>query len=216
MRIKAIRQTQSREKLDLLFDDGSKLRIAATVVPDLGLYAPMEVDAALLTNIRQANEQAMARLRAVRIVAASNVSRKELQRRLVQKGQTMESAEEATAWLSELGAVDDEKTAKLLVQRAAAKGYGRARIRQELQQKGIPREMWEEALATLPEPDGAIDRYLQQKLRGASPDQKMKKKLTDALYRRGHRWSDIQAAWRRYGETLEDEAEESDEWQQWE
>jgi regulatory protein len=216
MRIKAIRQTGNHEKLDLLFEDDSKLRIAATVVPDLGLYASMEVDAALLAKIQAANEQAMARLRAVRIVAASNVSRKELQRRLVQKGQTPESAEEATAWLSELGAVDDEKTARLLVQRAAAKGYGRARIRQELQLKGIPRELWEEALATLPEPDGAIDRYLQQKLRGASPDQKMKKKLTDALYRRGHRWSDIQAAWRRYGETLEDEAEESDEWQQWE
>ena len=116
-----------------------------------------------------------------------------------------------------LGALDDEKTARLLVQRGAAKGYGRARIRQELQQKGIPKDLWEQALAELPEPDGAIDRFLQQKLRGSWSDEKTRKKVTDALYRRGHRWSDIQAAWQRYREGVADDgAEESDEWQQWE
>lgn len=217
MRIKSIRQTKSAEKLDLMFDDGSKLRVMATVVPDLGLHASMEVDAALLEQILQAHEKAQTRLRAVRIVAAANVSQRELQRRLIQKGQKPEDAAEAAQWLEALGALDDEKTARLLVQRGAAKGYGRARIQQELQQKGIPRGLWEQALVDLPEPDGAIDRFLQQKLRGSWPDEKTRKKLTDALYRRGHRWSDIQAAWQRYREGVADDgAEETDEWQQWE
>lgn len=217
MRIKSIQQTRNPEKLDLMFDDGSKLRVMATVVPDLGLYASMEVDAALLERILQTHEKAQTRLRAVRIVAAANVSQRELQRRLIQKGQKPEDAAEAAQWLEALGALDDEKTARLLVQRGAAKGYGRARIRQELQQKGIPKALWEQALAEMPEPDGAIDRFLQQKLRGSWPDEKKRKKVTDALYRRGHRWSDIQAAWQRYREGVADnEAEESDEWQQWE
>lgn len=217
MRIKSIQQTRNPEKLDLMFDDGSKLRVMATVVPDLGLYASMEVDAALLERILQTHEKAQTRLRAVRIVAAANVSQRELQRRLIQKGQKPEDAAEAAQWLEALGALDDEKTARLLVQRGAAKGYGRARIRQELQQKGIPKALWEQALAEMPEPDGAIDRFLQQKLRGSWPDEKTRKKVTDALYRRGHRWSDIQAAWQRYREGVADnEAEESDEWQQWE
>ena len=217
MRIKSIQQTRNPEKLDLMFDDGSKLRVMATVVPDLGLYASMEVDAALLERILQTHEKAQTRLRAVRIVAAANVSQRELQRRLIQKGQKPEDAAEAAQWLEALGALDDEKTARLLVQRGAAKGYGRARIRQELQQKGIPKALWEPALAEMPEPDGAIDRFLQQKLRGSWPDEKTRKKVTDALYRRGHRWSDIQAAWQRYREGVADnEAEESDEWQQWE
>lgn len=217
MRIKSIQQTRNPEKLDLMFDDGSKLRVMATVVPDLGLYASMEVDAALLEQILQTHEKAQTRLRAVRIVATANVSQRELQRRLIQKGQKPEDAAEAAQWLEALGALDDEKTARLLVQRSAAKGYGRARIRQELQQKGIPKALWEQALAELPEPDGAIDRFLQQKLRGSWPDEKTRKKVTDALYRRGHRWSDIQAAWQRYREGVADnEAEESDEWQQWE
>lgn len=217
MRIKSIQQTRNPEKLDLMFDDGSKLRVMATVVPDLGLYASMEVDAALLERILQTHEKAQTRLRAVRIVAAANVSQRELQRRLIQKGQKPEDAAEAAQWLEALGALDDEKTARLLVQRGAAKGYGRARIRQELQQKGIPKALWEQALAEMPEPDGAIDRFLQQKLRGSWPDEKTRKKVTDALYRRGHRWSDIQAAWQRYREGVADDgAEESDEWQQWE
>lgn len=217
MRIKSIQQTRNPEKLDLMFDDGSKLRVMATVVPDLGLYASMEVDAALLERILQTHEKAQTRLRAVRIVAAANVSQRELQRRLIQKGQKPEDAAEAAQWLEALGALDDEKTARLLVQRGAAKGYGRARIRQELQQKGIPKDLWEQALAELPEPDGAIDHFLQQKLRGSWPDEKTRKKVTDALYRRGHRWSDIQAAWQRYREGVADDgAEESDEWQQWE
>ena len=217
MRIKSIQQTRNPEKFDLMFDDGSKLRVMATVVPDLGLYASMEVDAALLERILQTHEKAQTRLRAVRIVAAANVSQRELQRRLIQKGQKPEDAAEAAQWLEALGALDDEKTARLLVQRGAAKGYGRARIRQELQQKGIPKDLWEQALAELPEPDGAIDRFLQQKLRGSWSDEKTRKKVTDALYRRGHRWSDIQAAWQRYREGVADDgAEESDEWQQWE
>ena len=217
MRIKSIQQTRNPEKLDLMFDDGSKLRVMATVVPDLGLYASMEVDAALLERILQTHEKAQTRLRAVRIVAAANVSQRELQRRLIQKGQKPEDAAEAAQWLEALGALDDKKTARLLVQRGAAKGYGRARIRQELQQKGIPKDLWEQALAELPEPDGAIDRFLQQKLRGSWSDEKTRKKVTDALYRRGHRWSDIQAAWQRYREGVADDgAEESDEWQQWE
>lgn len=217
MRIKSIQQTRNPEKLDLMFDDGSKLRVMATVVPDLGLYASMEVDAALLERILQTHEKAQTRLRAVRIVAAANVSQRELQRRLIQKGQKPEDAAEAAQWLEALGALDDEKTARLLVQRGAAKGFGRARIRQELQQKGIPKDLWEQALAELPEPDGAIDRFLQQKLRGSWSDEKTRKKVTDALYRRGHRWSDIQAAWQRYREGVADDgAEESDEWQQWE
>ena len=124
MRIKSIQQTRNPEKLDLMFDDGSKLRVMATVVPDLGLYASMEVGAALLERILQTHEKAQTRLRAVRIVAAANVSQRELQRRLIQKGQKPEDAAEAAQWLEALGALDDEKTARLLVQRGAA-GTGR-------------------------------------------------------------------------------------------
>ena len=115
MRIKSIQQTRNPEKLDLMFDDGSKLRVMATVVPDLGLYASMEVDAALLERILQTHEKAQTRLRAVRIVAAANVSQRELQRRLIQKGQKPEDAAEAAQCLEALGAQLTQETAGLLI-----------------------------------------------------------------------------------------------------
>ena len=57
----------------------------------------------------------------------------------------------------------------------------------------------EEALEALPDPAGQIDRFLLSKLRGRTPDEKEKKRLCDALARRGFAWPDIRAAWSRLG-----------------
>ena len=72
-------------------------------------------------------------------------------------------------------------------------GYGPAYVRQKLYEKGIPRELWEDALNALPEPAEHIGRFLESKLHGHVPDQKEKKRLTDALLRRGFAWNDIKA-----------------------
>ena len=58
--------------------------------------------------------------------------------------------------------------------------------------------MVSKAKEDLPEPDNAIDGFLQKKLKGETPDPKELKKVVDALMRRGHRWSDIQPALGRY------------------
>ena len=63
----------------------------------------------------------------------------------------------------------------------------------------MPRELWEEALEALPDPAGQIARFLLSKLRGRTPDEKEKKRLCDALARRGFAWPDIRAAWSRLG-----------------
>ena len=94
--------------------------------------------------------------------------------------------------------LDDEKAARDIARRAAAKGYGKARIRQELYAKGIAKELWDDALAELPEPDDAIDRFLSQRLRGSVPDERERRRVTDALIRRGHSYGDIRDALRRY------------------
>ena len=51
----------------------------------------------------------------------------------------------------------------------------------------------------------AVDRFLESKLRGRLPEEKEKKRLTDALLRRGFSWGDVKSAWSRLGEaTWED------------
>ena len=55
-------------------------------------------------------------------------------------------------------------------------------------------------------PDGEqIDRFLQSKLHGRSPEDKEKKRLTDALLRRGFSWGEVRSAWGRYGSEIWEE-----------
>ena len=204
MRLEKIEATASRDRVKLCFDDETCFRVPVSVVADLGLSAGMELTEEDLTRIQECAGQASAKLRAVRIIAASGVSERELRRRLVQKGESPDHADRAVEWLSELNLLDDREAARQIVERGAAKGYGRVIIRQMLYEKGIGRDLWDEALAALPEPDGAIDHYLSAHL-SREPDQKELKKITDALLRRGHSWEDIRAGLQRHRLSLEEE-----------
>ncbi len=208
MRIESVTRSPQSGRFTLVFEDGHRLRVEPSVVADLGLCGGRTLTEDEYESLLETARRASSRARAVRIVASSGVSQQELRRRLLQKGEQKSDAEEAVEWLSELGLLDDEKTARDIVLRAAAKGYGAQRIRQELYQKGIPRELWDTAMEDMPEPDDMIDRFLAQKLRGQRPDQKELKKVTDALCRRGHRWSDIRAALNRYQDRLDESLEE--------
>ena len=158
--------------------------------------------------LQEAASLASAKNRAVRIISASGVSKRELERRLTQKGETAQDAKAAVAWLSDLELLDDAKTAEQLVRSAVSKGYGKARIKQILYEKRIPEEYWEDALSQIPEMDDAVDKLIRQRLKGRDPDQKELKRTIDALLRRGHSWSDIRAGLRRYSSSLEADLEE--------
>lgn len=173
------------------------------VIADLGLYPGVELDDEKLKKLRDAVSLASAKNRAVRIVSATGVSKKELERRLTQKGETEKDAKAAVQWLSDLELLDDAKTAEQLVRSAVRKGYGKTRIRQILYEKRIPENFWEEALEQVPEMDDAVDKFLTQRLKGREPDQKELKRTIDALLRRGHSWADIRAGLRRYSNSLD-------------
>ena len=63
-------------------------------------------------------------------------------------------------------------------------------------------ELWDDALESLPDPAETIDRFLESKLRGRTLDEKEKKRLSDALLRRGFSWSDVKAGLNRLGAEL--------------
>jgi len=194
--------------IKICFADGTVIRTQDYVAFDLGLYPGLELDEEKMHALTRAVGLASAKNRAVRIITASGVSKKELQHRLKQKGEREEDAEAAVQWLSELELLDDAKTAEQLVRSAINKGYGTARIRQILFEKRIPEEYWEQALSQIPEMDDAIDAFLAKRLRGRDPDEKELKRTIDALLRRGHSWQDIRAGLRRYSASLEANLEE--------
>lgn len=172
------------------FSDGSTMRLYRQTVEDFCLYTGLELDEEQLENLRTAAGEMSAKMRAVRIVSASSVSKKDLQSRLIAKGEDPKQAREAVEWMADLELIDDRKTARQVVERCIYKGYGLARAKQALFEKKIPKEYWEEALEDYPPQYEKITEYLQCHLHAES-DQKEIKRAIDALIRRGHSYSNI-------------------------
>lgn len=213
MKLEKLEPLDSPNYLRLIFEDGKRLKAPAFKVVELGLTPGAEVTPEVFLALENAQSLASCKERAVRILTASGLSKKELQKRLVQKGESEEDAEAAVAWLEELHLIDDLETAKQLVRSACLRGYGAARAKSILYEKGIPKELWDEALVELPEMDAAIDTFLRRKLDGRTLDAKQIKKTVDALLRRGHSYHDIQAGLRRYEASLSLEQTQEDTWE---
>ena len=213
MKLEKLEPLDSPNYLRLIFEDGKRLKAPAFKVVELGLTPGAEVTPEAFLALENAQSLASCKERAVRILTASGLSKKELQKRLVQKGESEEDAEAAVAWLEELHLIDDLETAKQLVRSASMRGYGAARAKSILYEKGIPKELWDEALEELPEMDDAIDTFLRRKLDGRTLDAKQIKKTVDALLRRGHSYHDIQAGLRRYEASLSLEQTQEDTWE---
>lgn len=191
MRIDSLKNTPDRAgRYWVAFENGTKLGLYRQTVEDFGLYIGKELSeeehAALLT----AAGKMSAKMRAVRIVSASSVSRRDLEERLVRKGEDPDQAKEAVQWMEELHLVDDRNTAEQVVHSCISKGYGVARAKQALYEKRIPKEYWEEALANYPDQEKRIEAFLRTRL-DADYDQKQIKKAIDALIRRGHSYGTI-------------------------
>ena len=196
MRIESIKTEPDRAgRFWLTLEDGSKLPLYRQTVEDFGLYPGLELSEEQFQKLQEAAGAMSAKMRAVRIVAASSVSKKDLQHRLQQKGETPENAAEAVAWMSEMHLVDDQDTARQVVARCIAKGYGLQRAKQALYEKKIPKQYWQEALSDYPDQTQHILTFLRSRLDDDS-DQKEVKKAIDALLRRGHSYTEIRAAMR--------------------
>lgn len=142
--------------------------------------------------------------RALEMLDRRDYSCAELKKKLLEKGESPEDAEDAVSYLASLGFVDDQRYASLVVRQYAGKGYGARRVRMELMRRGLSREIIDEALGEMPAQDDTLDRLLAQKLRG-SFDRADVKKATDALVRKGYGYDEISAALRRLREALDAE-----------
>ena len=206
MRIERIEASKHKRGRVLVFlADGACLKITEQELLDFGLRAGDELDETTLARLKEAAGVSNVKATAADLIGKRAMSRASLEKKLKEKGASEAEARYAAEWLEAIGAINDADYAALLVRHCADLGYGPARTREKLYEKGVPRELWDEALDQLPDNGEQIDRFLQSKLRGRMPDEKEKKRLTDALLRRGYSWGDVKAAWNRLGsETRED------------
>ena len=169
------------------------MRLYRQTVEDFGLFAGMELTEEEFSKLQTAAGQMSAKMRAVRIVSATNVSKKDLEQRLIQKGEDPGQAKEAVAWMEDLNLLDDRRTAEQVVSSCISKGYGLQRAKQALYEKRIPKEYWEDALAEYPDQQEKIAAFLRSRL-DADSDQKEIRRAVDALIRRGHSYGTIRRA----------------------
>ena len=109
--------------------------------------------------------------RAIALLDRRDYSRRELTKKLLEKGCDPDETEAVVDHLAEIGFVDDLRYSKLVVRHYAAKGYGAGRVRQELQRRGIGRELWDEAMEQMPRQEEAIYAFKAQSraVRRSSP-----------------------------------------------
>lgn len=193
-----------QERVLVFLEEGDPLRITGHELLQFGLYPGMDLSPQLVVQLQAAGQRSESRVKAAQLASGRMLSRKELTDKLSRKGIDPDTAEETADWLESLGAVDDAAYAGVIARHYAASGYGPGRVRQELQKRGISRELWDDALSQLPDSANAIDRFLQKKLSGRTPDRALLKKLSDALLRRGFSWSDIRPALNRLGEEIDE------------
>jgi SOS response regulatory protein OraA/RecX len=136
------------------------MRLYRQTIEDFGLYSGMEMAEQQMEQLRIAAGEMSAKMRAVRIVAASSVSKRDLEQRLIQKGEDPGQAKAAVQWMADLELVDDAKTAAEIVRRCISKGYGLARAKQALYEKRIPRQYWDTALSDYPDQHEEIVSFL--------------------------------------------------------
>ena len=175
------------------FEDGTSMRLYRQTIEDFGLYSGKELAADEMLALRKAAGEMSAKMRAVRIVSASSVSKRDLEHRLIQKGEDPKQAKQAVVWMSDLNLLDDAKTAEQIVDRCARKGYGLSRAKQALYEKRIPKEFWEDALAGYPDQTDKILEFLRSRLDETSEERDVRR-ATDALLRRGHSYQEIRKA----------------------
>lgn len=191
MRIDSLKNSPDRAgRYWVTFEDGTKLGLYRQTVEDFGLSIGKELSDEEKQQLLIAAGKMSAKMRAVRIVSATSVSKRDLEERLVRKGEDPEQAKEAVRWMEDLHLVDDRNTAEQVVHSCISKGYGLQRAKQALYEKRIPKQYWDEALQDYPDQREKIEKFLRSRLEEDS-DQKQIKKAIDALIRRGHSYGAI-------------------------
>ena len=205
MKIERIEASRHKKGRVLVFlEDGACLRITEQELLDFGLRSGDELDDKTLQRLKEAAGVSNVKATAADLVGKRAMSRRDLERKLQNRGASETEPRYAAEWMEAIGAINDADYAAVLARHCADLGYGPQRVREKLYEKGVPRELWDDALDALPDSAGQIDAFLERKLRGRVPDQREKKRLCDALLRRGFSWPEVKAGLNRLGSEIED------------
>lgn len=187
----------------MVFEDESTVKSTLAVVSDLRLFTGRDLDEGQLAELKSLSMRSIAKEKALEYISHRRMSCKEMERKLLDKGYDEETAAHCVAWLLQNGFLNDGSYAAAIVRHYSNKGYGPGRIRAELSRRGIERELWDSAFEELPDDTAKIDKFISSRLTDPE-DREQVRKVSAALYRRGHSWEDIRRALRRFNAECEE------------
>lgn len=208
MRIEKIEPSRHRKGRILVFlDDGTLLKVTEEELLRFSLRKGDEVEEDTLAALRASAGNSSAKAEAASMLGRRPMSSADLRGKLKEKGATERETDYAVEWLTAIGALDDASYAAMLVRHYSASGYGARRLREELRRHGIEKETAEDALAEAPPAEETARRFLESRFKGKTPDEKEKKRASDALMRRGFSWEEVRTALRTYRTAGEEDYE---------
>ncbi len=180
------------------------------IIAAAGLSVGEEVSPALLEELMRQAQFRKARERALYLLTYRDHSRKELFDKLCQSVDE-DIALDTVEKMAELGYLNDEVyAAKLTKDCLQRRKLGERRTRFELQKKGISGELADRVLEELLEqidPRQELRELVERKYARYLDDPKGVQKVTNALARLGHSYSDIRAVIEEYREELDSSEE---------
>lgn len=201
--IEAIRQLSS-ERIEIALSDGETLKGSISDLAELRLYRGQPLDEATLDTVRSACALSMTKARALDALSRRMLSARELEKKLLQKGEDERVVARCIRWLEDNRLLDDEAYAAAVARHYAAKGYGAGRIRSELSRRGLSRALWDDAIAQRPDNTKKMDAFIAARLHNPE-DRDQVRKVSAALFRRGYGWDEIRTALARFRAEAPDE-----------
>ena len=95
--------------------DGTTLRLYRQSIEDFAVCPGRELSEEELASLKAGASALSAKMRAVRIVSAANVSKKDLKERLVRKGEDPDQADAAVKWMEDMAILDDGRTVSMML-----------------------------------------------------------------------------------------------------
>jgi regulatory protein len=181
-------------RFDLMLDGQSAGLVSVDVVERFALRVGHRVDDARRPELDEAIATLATFDRALNLLAAQGRSRRDLKRRLIQKGEPEARVDAAIARLEASGLLNDEQFARQFTRsRVLGRGASRRRVRDELFRRGVGGGTADEAIAEVFEDEqvdesALVETAARKKLRslGSVDAETRRRRLYAFLARRGY------------------------------
>ena len=106
MKIEKIERSKHKQERVLVYlEGGDLLRITESELLRFGLCIGLDIDDRTVVELQQSGARSETRVRAANMISSRPLSRKELSKKLKEKGAAEADAESACDWLEEIGAL---------------------------------------------------------------------------------------------------------------